>query len=174
MKDHLIEFIDKNRSELDNREPSEQVWNRINAGLTGKRVSLWNSVMVWRVAAMLFLGLSVYFFSTRTLNVPTRESARLQGEFSDLESFYVEQIAEKVELISDIQDFSNDEKFAQDLEKLEAMYQVLREQMKTQPSEKVKDALILNLLVRIDLLNQQIKDLEEFEKGKEQQEDESI
>lgn len=174
MKDHLKEFIDKNRSELDNREPSEQVWNRINAGLTGKRVSLWNSVMVWRVATMLFLGLSVYLFSSRTLNVPTRESARLQGEFSDLESFYVEQIAEKVELISDIQDFSNDEKFAQDLEKLEAMYQVLREQMKTQPSEKVKDALILNLLVRIDLLNQQIKDLEEFEKGKEQQEDESI
>ncbi len=174
MKDHLKEFIDKNRSELDNRKPSQQVWSRINAGLTGKKVSMWNNVMVWRVAAMLFLGLSVYLFSTRTLNVATRESARLQGEFSDLESFYVEQIAEKVELISDIQDFSNDEKFAQDLEKLEAMYQVLREQMKTQPSEKVKDALILNLLVRIDLLNQQIKDLEEFEKEKEKQENASI
>jgi len=38
----------------------------------------------------------------------------------------------------------------------------------------VKDALILNLLVRIDLLNQQIKDLEDFEKEKEQQEDVSI
>lgn len=173
MKDSLKEFINKNRSELDNREPSDQVWNRINAGLTGKKVSMWNNVMVWRMAAMLFLGLSVYLFSTR-INVSTRESARLQGEFSDLESFYIEQIAEKVELISDIQDFSNDEKFTQDLEKLEAMYQVLREQMKTQPSEKVKDALILNLLVRIDLLNQQIKDLEDFEKEKEQLGDETI
>lgn len=35
------------------------------------------------------------------------------------------------------------------------MYQVLNEEMKTRPTEKVKDALILNLLVRIDLLNQQ-------------------
>jgi hypothetical protein len=41
------------------------------------------------------------------------------------------------------------------------MYQVLREQMKTNPTEKVKDALILNMLVRIDLLNQQIHEIEQ-------------
>jgi hypothetical protein len=168
MKDSLKKFIDEHRQEFDQREPSSHVWTRIKSQLPGKQ-SMWNNLIVWRVAAMLFLGLSIYLISTRTLNVPTRESARLQGEFSDLENFYVEQIAEKVELISDIQEFSNDEKFVQDLEKLEAMYQVLREQMKTQPSEKIKDALILNLLVRIDLLNQQIKNLEDFEKEKEEQ-----
>jgi len=174
MKDSLKEFIDKNRSEFDNREPSEQLWNRIKSSVPGRQVSLWENVMVWRVAAMLFLALSVYMFSTTSPQNTTRESARLQGEFSDLENFYTEQIAEKFELIKDIQDFSEDEKYAQDLEKLEAMYLVLREQMKTQPSEKVKDALILNLLVRIDLLNQQIKNLEDFEKEKEQQEDATI
>ncbi len=168
MKDSLKEFVDKNREAFDDREPSGQIWNRIKSNLPGKQVSMWNNIIPWRVAAMLFLGLSVYLFSTRMGNVPTRESARLQGEFSDLESFYVEQIAEKVELISDIQEFSNDEKFAQDLEKLEAMYHVLREQMKTQPSEKVKDALILNLLVRIDLLNQQIKNIEDFREEEKQ------
>jgi len=173
MKDSLKKFIDEHRQEFDQREPSSHSWARIKSQLPGKQ-SMWNNVIVWRVAAMLFLGLSIYLFSARTLNVPTRESARLQGEFSDLENFYVEQIAEKVELISDIQEFSNDEKFAQDLEKLEAMYQVLREQMKTQPSEKIKDALILNLLVRIDLLNQQIKNLEDFEKEKEQQKSATI
>ncbi len=169
MKDSLKKFVDEHRQEFDHREPSPDAWSRIKSSLPGKQISLWNNALVWRVAALVFLGLSVYLFSTRTLNVPTRESARLQGEFSDLENFYVEQIAEKVELISDIQEFSNDEKFAQDLEKLEAMYQVLREQMKTQPSEKIKDALILNLLVRIDLLNQQIKNLEDFEKEKDEQ-----
>ena len=49
----------------------------------------------------------------------------------------------------------------QDFQKLDAMYQVLREEMKNHPSEKVKDALVLNLLIRIDLLNQQIKKLED-------------
>jgi hypothetical protein len=38
---------------------------------------------------------------------------------------------------------------------------VLRDELKTHSSEKVRDALILNILVRIDLLNQQIKKLEE-------------
>lgn len=44
------------------------------------------------------------------------------------------------------------------------MYEVLREEMKASPSEKVKDALILNMLIRIDVLNQQIKKLEDLRK----------
>lgn len=125
--------------------------------------------MIWRVAAMLFLGLSIYLFSIQNVvKTSSRESAKLQGEFSDLESFYSEQIQEKVELISHIQNFNDPEKFTQDLEKLEAMYLVLKEQMKINPTEKVKDALILNFLVRMDLLNQQIKNIEDSRKKKEE------
>jgi len=91
------------------------------------------------------------------------DRAKLQVEFIDLENFYNGQIADKVEMISNIQEFNDTDSFAQDLEKLDAMYQVLREQMKSHPSEKIKDALILNMLVRIDLLNQQIKNLEDSE-----------
>jgi hypothetical protein len=40
------------------------------------------------------------------------------------------------------------------------MYMVLKEEMKSRPSQKVQDALVLNLLVRIDLLNQQLYKLE--------------
>lgn len=174
MKDSLKKFVDEHRQEFDHREPSPDAWSRIKSSLPGKPISMWNNVLVWRVAALVFLGLSVYLFSTRTLNVPTRESARLQGEFSDLESFYSEQIEEKVELISHIQNFSDEEQFTQDLEKLEAMYLVLREQMKSHPSEKVKDALILNLLVRIDLLNQQIETIEDSKKTKSETKESSI
>ena len=54
------------------------------------------------------------------------------------------------------------------------MYLVLREQMKSHPSEKVKDALILNLLVRIDLLNQQIEYIEDSKKAKSETEESSV
>ena len=43
------------------------------------------------------------------------------------------------------------------------MYQVLKEQMKIQPTQKVKEALVLNLLVRIDLLNQLLYKLDQVE-----------
>lgn len=174
MKDSLKKFVDEHRQEFDHREPSPDAWTHIKSNLPGKQVSLWNNVVVWRVAAVLFLGLSVYFFNTRNLSKTSRESAQLQGEFSDLESFYSEQIEEKVELISHIQNFSDEEQFTQDLEKLEAMYLVLREQMKSHPSEKVKDALILNLLVRIDLLNQQIEYIEDSKKAKSETEESSV
>ena len=61
--------------------------------------------------------------------------------------------------------------FTQDYQKLDAMYQVLKEEMKLHPSKKVKDALILNFLIRIDLLNQQLHELDKgfkpMEKTKE-------
>ncbi len=69
-----------------------------------------------------------------------------------------------------IDDFQKNEGlngFTHDFQQLEAMYMILKEEMKTSPSQKVKDALVLNLLVRINLLNQQLYKLEkEYERKK--------
>jgi hypothetical protein len=162
--DSLKDFIQSNREALDYREPSEKAWQGIEKQLPqGKQLSLWNSVLVWRVAAMLFFGLSVYLFPSGN-SVPKKEIVQLQKDFTDQEVFYIDQIAEKVAFIDDLDSSFEDDQFTQDFQKLEAMYQVLREEMKTKPSEKVRDALILNMLVRIDLLNQQIKRLEDTNK----------
>jgi hypothetical protein len=159
----MNEFFEKNRQAFDHREPPVNAWSNI-------RKSLWTAdsrdraLTIWRAAAVLFFGLSAYLFFSSGDIVRSREVTRLQGEFKDLETFYTGQIAEKVSLIGDFEDAYEDDQFAQDIQKLDAMFQVLREEMKSKPSEKVKDALILNMLVRIDLLNQQIKKLEETRK----------
>ena len=82
------------------------------------------------------------------------------SEFDDVEAFYIRQISEKVEMIDEFQKSEGLNGFTHDFQQLEAMYMVLKEEMKTSPSQKVKDALVLNLLVRIDLLNQQLHKLE--------------
>ncbi len=169
MDDSLKNFVNQHREEFDDRQPSEKTWTSIESQLAGKKRNLWSSVIVWRAAAILFLTLSVYLLVSRNSAPPMgADRAKLQVEFKDLEDFYNGQIADKVEMISDIQEFDDNASFTQDLEKLDAMYQVLREQMKSHPSEKIKDALILNMLVRIDLLNQQIKNLEDSEKKAEE------
>lgn len=163
MKDSLKEFIGRNREAFDDKEPSDNTWRGIRASLGSS--SLWNSITLWRVAAMLLLGLSGYLFATKDSTIlKKKEVAQLQVEFDDLEKFYSSQIAEKVALISSLDGIGEQDQFTQDIQKLEAMYQVLGEEMKNKPSEKVKDALILNLLVRIDLLNQQLKKLEDSRK----------
>ena len=162
-QDQLEDFIRKNRNAFDDREPSERVWSKIAGSLFSGKTGLWNSVVLWRAAAVIFMVLSAY------LLIP-REEGRRQNEialkeFTDIEDFYTRQISEKVELIDEIQEPQGSTEglngFTHDFKQLEAMYLVLREEMKTRPSQKVKDALVLNLLVRIDLLNQQLHKLEE-------------
>ena len=161
MNDSLKDFIGQNREGFDDKAPSAKVWSNIEPTLPKmKQVSLWNSVIVWRAAALAFLCLSVYILVIRP-NPNSSALASQQKDFIDLESFYSNQIAEKVELINDFDSGDGNDQFTQDFQKLDAMYQVLREEMKIRPSDKVKDALVLNLLVRIDLLNQQLKKLEE-------------
>ena len=173
MKDQLEDFIRNNREAFDDREPSEKVWKNINASLGLGRTGVWNSLAVWRAAAVIFMVLCGYLLIPKPVNVAiSKDSA--SSEFEDVEAFYFQQISEKVELIDEFQKNEGLNGFTHDFQQLEAMYMVLKEEMKTRPSQKVKDALVLNLLVRIDLLNQQLHKLEkEFKKDNNQDPKES-
>ncbi len=165
MEDPLKNFIESHRQEFDDKQPAGSVWSKIQSRLTESVKGNSITMQVWRAAAVLFFGLSVYLMIARNDGQPIgRDRANLQKEFTALENFYSEQIADKIELIRTIQAQHEERDFEQDIEKLDAMYQVLREQMRAHPSEKIKDALILNMLVRIDLLNQQIQNMEDAEK----------
>ncbi len=159
-KDALEKLVSAHRDEFDNRTPSQGVWERISrAVFEGSEKSLWNSVGLWRAAAVLLMGVTVFLYFGKQSGLPIRAASSSQ-EFNDVESFYSAQIMEKAALISN-EGLFVDDSFTQDLQKLEAMYAVMADEMKRHPSEKVKDALVLNMLVRIDLMNQQIQKLEE-------------
>ncbi|MBL7839696.1 MAG: hypothetical protein JNJ75_06120 [Cyclobacteriaceae bacterium] len=163
MKNQLEDFIRQNREAFDAKAPSDKNWNRISSKLF-PTASLWNSVTVWRAAAVLLLGVCIYLAVPRMQD--RKEKAMVLSEFKDIETFYISQIANKVE---QIEDYRGPEEglngFTHDFEQLEAMYQVLKEEMRVHPSQKVKDALVLNLLVRIDLLNQQLHKIEQGQEG---------
>ena len=167
MKDSLKDFVSKHREAFDHREPANTVWSRVQATLPRrKQVTLWNSLMVWRAASLILLVLSFYLISSRIPQAPKKELAMAQREFSDLETFYSSQINEKVAMINTLESADEDDQFTQDFRKLQAMYEVLKEELKSHPGEKVRDAMVLNFLVQIDLLNQQIKRLEDMKKVK--------
>ena len=158
MNDNLEDFIRSNRGSFDSREPDEKGWQHIEAALSlGQKKSIWNSVALWRGAAILLFGVSSWLLVSR---VYTSDASKTSlKEFTEVEAYYTQEIYEKVKLIEDI---SSDEGYEmnEDFQQLDAMYQVLKEEMKVRPSKKVKDALILNLMVRINLLNKQLQRLE--------------
>lgn len=91
---------------------------------------------------------------------PIVQSAIASKEFKDTEAFYVQQISDKINMIHTVNS-SDLNGFTQDFQQLEAMYMVLKEEYNQRPGEKVKEALILNLLVRVNLLNQQLHKLDQ-------------
>ncbi len=162
--DKMDRFFADNRNAFDDKAPSDRIWHRIERKLFGaKQVRLWNSLPAWRAAATILFGLALAQFFGQRLPGAIKEDLASQQEFIDVESYYAAQISEKTSLIRNDAYFI-DEQFTQDFQKLEAMYSVLAEELKKRPSESVKDALVLNMLVRIDLLNQQIQKLEESRK----------
>lgn len=159
MKDRLEDFIRKNRASFDDKEPPKNTWENIEVSMKFKSASAWNSLVLWRAAAVIFMVLSAYLLIPKPVikNQPAEVAA---SEFNDVEAFYFQQISEKVDLIDGFQKSDGLNGYTQDFKQLEAMYMILKEEMKSRPSKKVKDALVLNLLIRINLLNQQLSKLD--------------
>jgi hypothetical protein len=159
MNDPLEDFIRKNRQGFDDKKPSDKVWKNIEASMRFYSTNWWNTVSVWRAAAVIFMMLSAYLLIPKSAMKP-QTSDLAASEFRDVEEFYFQQISEKVELIDGFPRNEGLNGFTQDFKQLDAMYMILKEEMKSRPSQKVKDALVLNLLIRINLLNQQLSKLD--------------
>ncbi|MBX2944999.1 MAG: hypothetical protein KF725_04135 [Cyclobacteriaceae bacterium] len=167
MKENLEDFIRANREAFDDREPSAKVWNTIESRLFGKQAST-GALIFWRAAAVLFMGLSAFLLYSRYGE--SRDNRLVMREFKDVESFYVREISDKVEMIEASRGTEAGlNGFTEDFKQLEAMYEVLKDEMRVRPSKKVKEALVLNLLVRIDLLNQQLHKIDQETGGEDEQ-----
>lgn len=167
MKQRLEDFVRQNREAFDDKEPNERIWKNIAGSLPRIRRSVWNDVTIWRAAAVLFMAMSFYLLMQGNL-LKADDNKQALNEFKDVEAFYVQQISEKVQLIDSYERAEGLNGFTLDIHQLEAMYMVLKEEMQSSPSQKVKDALVLNLLVRIDLLNQQLHRLDARQEEEEE------
>jgi hypothetical protein len=161
MSDNLEKTIRDNREAFNDKEHSDRLWANINDELSSKGNSFnW----LWKVAAMLFFTTSIYLFyqNNRQEENLISQKEKISGDFTDIETYYFQIISEKRDIIYDYDTIGQqlEVDFEQDIQKLDAMYLVLKEEMKSNPSKKVVEALILNLLVRIDVLNEKIENLE--------------
>lgn len=162
MKDSLGKFIDENREAFDSLLPPDGAWKKIETALPERKRLFLDSVTFWRAAAIILFGLSAFLLVSRSyIRVSKQDIAEIQG-FSDLENYYSSQISEKMDLVHRYQSSTGltEDEITQNLKKLEAMYLVLKDEMKRRPTQDVRDALVLNLLVRIDLINQQLNKLD--------------
>jgi len=168
MKDNLENFVQENRQEFDDLNPSKEVWKKINQRLSKKNEWLgWS----WKVAAVLFLGLSIGLLFERNLNQErsnlVAEVNQDSNELQKVENYYIRLISIKRQEITAMIDRQSfiDRELLRDLDKLDAMYSGLKVDLETnQNNEKLINAMIRNLQLRVKILNQQLDILEKISK----------
>lgn len=168
MKDNLENFIREHREEFDDLIPRETIWTKINQNLTPK--SEWRN-WIWKIAAMIFLGVAIGLLIERNQRKEQppviAEISQEQNELQHVEDYYVQLIHVKRQEITTLieQQSFIDMTLLQDLSKLDLMYTDLKKDLEqNQNNEKLINAMIRNLQLRVEILNQQLNILEKLNK----------
>ena len=170
MKDRFEKFVNENRKEFDNEYPDDRVWKRIRRKLdenSGSSVT----IFLWKAAAVIFFGLSSFlliqdFRERQLVKNNMVEIAQARNEFAQVEDYYISLISNKEQELDNFAS-SGESDYRVNLGNLDAIYQVLKDEMEKGPSKEVIDALILNLISRIDILNREVEKISESEENQQ-------
>ena len=177
MEDNLEKFIKNHRSEFDDKVPREALWDAIRAGTGKKAVELkpesgtpgrQRALTFWKVAAAVLLLVTAWLvYDKVSRDVPAKrvgEVIAMDDQLNEAESFYVQLINEKKkEVIGKASAYGLDRDFIREINTLDSMYNELKTNLTIADQQNVKDAIILNLQLRIKILNEQLKIIQSIE-----------
>lgn len=170
--DKLEKYITSNREAFDEKQPSDLLWSRIDEKLNTPTRSN-NYAWIWKAAAVLLLGVSSVLMYQKlqlqkqvnlTAENTAEETITMDTDFEETEVYYTAMIEEKKMEIASFQvdDPELKAEFEADLQELDNLYLDLKEELFETSNEKVMEALIENLRVRIEILNRQLDILEKI------------
>jgi hypothetical protein len=160
--DRLESFVNENRHEFDQMEPSDKIWesisNRINEQPKKQiRKLIWMKVAA--VVAVVLLG-SALVYQSKVLNVKaTANAVKIDPEVQDLmdaEAYYAQEVSGKLAEIQKCYKVHPELKseIEGDLNELETMYISLKNDLKENVSNKeVIEAMIENNRYRMKLVD---------------------
>jgi len=164
---NLEKFIKTNREDFDIKEPRTKLWARIETDLDGKTDYGW----MWKAAVVVLLAVSGYLIFERSQGQSTESMVAseffLDPEFMETELYYTQLIAQKSLVIAEYnlkEEADIKTGFKNDIAVLDTMYQELKQEFIDTSNEIVLDAMIHNLQLRMEMLNQELMILETIEK----------
>ncbi len=167
MDDKLEKYIKTHRSEMDDKIPGDDLWSKVEKDLFPKKrvksMTLPNTY--WKAAAVLLLLVTSWLVYEKVnhgfQDVSSPEIVAGSKELMEAETFYTTLIHQKRSEIDQWNNkFGYGNEFKNEIDALDSMYVVLKNEMRNGNKEEMADAMILNLQIRVEILNQQIKILE--------------
>jgi hypothetical protein len=195
MNNNIERFIRDNREGFDNLEPSARVWESIEAEIgqvKQKRPVLRMEWFKWSIAAALLLAITVtavYLFNQDRTNPVQKVVKQTEPQVDktddadllvqDIDPQYAKMVSQFTAMIEDkqteiraLEKVNPDlyHQFSDDIQKLDSTYQVLRSTLTANPNkEQLLQAMIQNLQMQIELLNQQLTIIQRLKQPKSKQ-----
>mgnify|MGYP001046109508 CR=1 FL=1 len=165
-RDRFEEYIIDKRSEVDSKNPPESSWLVIEQRLS--KQSKPSYLRYWQVAAVIFFVVSIGLF-VKSYQTTAYQGSSLVQEFTTTEEYYFNTIEDQqgvlTSYLQEYPDLAHD--FKADLEDLSLNYKKLKADFGVTGDSQVLNALIQNLQLQQELLNNQLKVIRLIEKENE-------
>jgi hypothetical protein len=193
---NLERFARDNRESFDDKSPSSKVWDNIATQITPATAEKTKVIKInwlkWSVAASVLLAVSVtavYLLNnkpsaTQPLAQEQTETPASKGASAsdpvveEIDPQYAQMMVQFASMIenkqAEIKAIEKEQpelykQFSADVTRLDSAYQVLRSTLPANPNkEQLLQAMIQNLQMQIDLLNQQLIIIQKFKQTKTQ------
>jgi hypothetical protein len=195
MSKNLEQFMRDHREEFDTDEPGAQVWKKLEQELTppkqeAKVVSIKKSlgmtILRWSAAAAILVlaGLGVYHLVNPkpVTNGPVATvdqqapAVKEEDVMQNINPTYAKEVYHFTQLIelkqSELKQIEKDQpelyhQFVGDVNKLDSSYNALKKELPSNPDpEQLLEAMIQNLRLQTDLLNQQLSIIKQIKDAK--------
>ncbi|MEP7107229.1 MAG: hypothetical protein ABI760_04590 [Ferruginibacter sp.] len=179
----LEKFIKDNRDEFDDMTPSEKAWQNVEAAVTRKtgRHFLLNPVLKWSAAAVIIIMIAAASFMAITKKSPpeivvTKSTDTLVTDLTTLAAEDAPEMNQFAKMIAlkqeELKVLAKEQpvlyqKFAKDFTQLDSSYNTLRKQLSVTPNrEMLIEAMIQNLQLQLNVLNQQLNIIHQIKQSK--------
>lgn len=166
--DRLESFVNGNRHEFDQMEPSDKMWDDISNRLNEKpkqRIRKYTWMKVAAVVTMVMLGSAVVYQGILSDQKQTAKAIQADPEIQELmeaEAFYAQEVSGKMAEIQKCYKVNPELKseIEGDLNELETMYLLLKNDLKDNISNKeVIEAMIENNRNRMKLVDEVLEQI---------------
>ena len=178
MSNKLKKFIRDKRAAFDDEVPSGKVWENIEASFSvqQKKKFVLRPLYKWSMAAaaMLIIASGIYFIVNRDTAVTTAvtsetEDNKLPPEYASQMNQFVQLIDTKQEELKTLAKEQPElyNKFTTAINQLDSSYNTLKNQLSSTPNkEMLLEAMIQNLQLQLNVLNQQLNIINQIKESK--------
>jgi hypothetical protein len=185
MKKNLEDFIRENRAQFDSEEPAPRVWKNLEKDLKepqkktiGRAIEFRRWVVAASVVVSVSIGALIIFTRNDNRSQSTQASVEAvqPGLLDEINPTYAKEVYHFAQLIelkqTELKQIGKDQpelykQFMGDITTLDSAYNRLQKELPANPNrEQLLEAMIQNLQLQTDLLNQQLRVIKQIRQSK--------